>query len=362
MALKVNIVGAGIAGLSTAIALCKAGHEVQVFEKSKFATEIGAAIVITPNGARVLKNLGFSFIKARGFKLETWKTLLGEDLQCVNSIDYHEIEKLFGAGLWAVHRVDFHNELLRLATADGAGNVRPLKLSLGAPIKNVSLDGCITLEDGTQHHGDLVIAADGLHSVVRPIVLGTDAQEPYPSGLSAFRFLLDTSLFEKDEQLAALLELKGQGAVTIPDEKEAAVDRRMVWYPCRNGTIQNFVGLDPIRKEDIAGSGPEGDAAHPMLPFSGQGANQALEDAGALGALFSSDLKFPFSPETLEERLCLFEHVRRLRASRVQIFSRARIGRESEWKEEATKYKEKEGDGGEFGPGDGRSVMKHTYG
>jgi len=65
MALKAGVIGAGIAGLSSAIALQRAGHNVEVFEQSQFKSEVGAAVTLTPNGALVLKEWGFDFDKAR---------------------------------------------------------------------------------------------------------------------------------------------------------------------------------------------------------------------------------------------------------------------------------------------------------
>jgi salicylate hydroxylase len=62
--MDVGIVGAGIAGLAAAIALRRAGHRVEVFEKSEFKNEIGAAIMLTPNGNRILRRWGFNFDKA----------------------------------------------------------------------------------------------------------------------------------------------------------------------------------------------------------------------------------------------------------------------------------------------------------
>jgi len=59
------IIGAGIAGLAASIALTRAGHSVTVYEKSGFKNEIGAAILITPNGNRVLRRWGFDFERAR---------------------------------------------------------------------------------------------------------------------------------------------------------------------------------------------------------------------------------------------------------------------------------------------------------
>jgi salicylate hydroxylase len=69
MALKVGIIGAGIAGLSSAIALQRAGHSVEVFEQSQFKSEVGAAITVTPNGALVLKEWGFDLTRLERLRL-----------------------------------------------------------------------------------------------------------------------------------------------------------------------------------------------------------------------------------------------------------------------------------------------------
>lgn len=78
-----------------------------------------------------------------------------------------------------------------------------------------------------------------------------------------------------------------------------------------------------------------------MLPFGGQGANQAIEDAGALGALFSNGE----TAEHVLSRLSLFEQVRRLRASRVQTTSRVRLGKEKEVEAQLRQYADPPGSG-----------------
>lgn len=77
-----------------------------------------------------------------------------------------------------------------------------------------------------------------------------------------------------------------------------------------------------------------------MLPFGGQGANQALEDAGALGLLLEGLL----DAKDLPNRLALFEKVRRLRASRVQILSKVRLGKERAVEQELKQYTDFLGD------------------
>ena len=90
----------------------------------------------------------------------------------------------------AVHRIDLHKELLRLALdAEGVGQPAVLKLD-AAVMKAYPEEGRIELADGTVRLVDLVVAADGLHSIVRNAALQREAA-PANSGLSAFRFLLD---------------------------------------------------------------------------------------------------------------------------------------------------------------------------
>ena len=79
-----------------------------------------------------------------------------------------------------------------------------------------------------------------------------------------------------------------------------------------------------------------------MLPFGAQGANMAIEDAGALGALFSPGVE---SAEDVSHRLDLFEKVRRLRASRVQTLSRVRLGKEKEVEAQVRQYADPPGSG-----------------
>ena len=292
MPLKVIVVGAGIAGLCAATALRQAGHDVevrvkkihntlilacycsiqliatvslcslgrwkrgyahpdwessqsncnntdsghrsfQIFEKSGFTGEVGAALSLTPNGSRVLTGLGFSMERARACKMPQWDTLLGGSLKRVNSVDFSRAEEKYGAFCWSVHRVDLHNELLHLATSEDTAHSKPVKLRLGAQVVDGSSDGSITLKDGSRHTADLIVAADGLHSALRNVVLTDDTKPPSHSGLSAFRFLLDTKVLEDDPQFAPVLEARGPGFALVIDEKDTVNERHMVWYPCR---------------------------------------------------------------------------------------------------------------------------------
>ncbi|KAH6617170.1 hypothetical protein F5144DRAFT_596229 [Chaetomium tenue] len=392
MPLQVIVVGAGIGGLCTAIALRQAGHSVQVLEKSTFTLpQTGAALLLTPNGEHVLSALGFDYARARADEMTCWEVLDGATLAALARTDLSDARERFGAVLHTVHRADLHGELLRLLVGEeeggkggegDGGGVGAATLRMGVRVVGGDAEsGVVELEDGEVLRADLVVAADGLHSVLRGVVLGDegrDAARATPSGLSAFRFLIPTPMLEGNPHFRELRKVKGKGSTVFADTAHES-ERHLVWYDCQGGQVQNFVGIHSAQQEcapedlkalmlsefghfhpslrEIIKVAPTvtdwplgihdplstwhrqkivlvGDAAHPMLPFGGQGANQAIEDAGALGAL----LKGVESAAALSERLVLFEHVRRLRASRVQIMSKTRLGKEKDVEEELRQF------------------------
>lgn len=154
----------------------------------------------------------------------------GTSMQIVANVD---MEPSKGKA-WAIHRVDLHNELLRLAcSATEPGKV--VKLHLSSETVSASTEGTIgkiVLRDGSTRTADLIVAADGLKSVLRGVVIQAAAQ-PTPTGLSAFRFLIDTQKLKADERLSAMLEKTLGGANILADTRETTKERHMVWYGCR---------------------------------------------------------------------------------------------------------------------------------
>jgi salicylate hydroxylase len=188
--------------------------------------------MVCPNGTRVLDRLGFSFSNARGTTLKRINVMDGQSLDNIAAVDVSRAEDMFGAKLWAVHRVDLHRELLRLATEEG-GAGQPVKLRLSSEVATAEPDGTVVLKDGSVHTADLIVAADGLKSVLQRVVT-KEAGLPTATGLSAFRFLLDTEVLRADPRLAAALDRKGALDVgSLQDTQDPTKVRFIIWYECR---------------------------------------------------------------------------------------------------------------------------------
>ena len=346
--LDVIIVGAGIGGLAAAIGLRRAGHHVRILEKSSFANEVGAALVIPSNLDGPFKRLDFDPEK-HGANTEDFRTYLTKDGHRIFETDLRNAAARF------IHRVDLHEALKEAAVGAGA------EIRLSSQVTFVDPDsGSITLSNGEMFTADVVIGADGIHSVVRNYVVPA-APEPSAFSRSTFRMLIPCSKLATSLQTKVFIDPPGKMTVFASDD-----GRRTVCYPCRSNTVMNVVALFPTSlsrsyasmdelKEHMtelfadfhsspraliaAADEPNlwtlydlpaldtwyrgrtaimGDAAHPTLPYAAQGGAQALEDAVTLAVVLGKGTR----AEQVHDRLKLFFDIRHERTKWIQDFAR----------------------------------------
>ena len=170
----VLVAGAGIGGLTAALALLERGMTVSVFERVPQLREIGAGFHCTPNGTRVLHALGLKeAIDKVGVRLaerdiRLWNTGRSWKLAGHGA----ESEKRYGAPYMAFHRGDLHSIL-----ASEVRRRQPDAVRLDSTVVRFSQDGArvtIQLQDGSRFSGDALVGADGVHSTVRKQLFGPD--------------------------------------------------------------------------------------------------------------------------------------------------------------------------------------------
>jgi len=348
--LRIAVVGGGIGGLATAGFVHRAGLPVTVYEQAPMLTEVGAGLVVAPNAARLLRSLGvMDRFRDLAVPLEVgWEFRRWQDGSVLFSQRLGaECERLYGEHTYTAHRADL---LAVLAEA-----VPEPVLQLGARCVAVRRQPDhveLTFADGSGATADVVIGADGLHSVVRDAVLTTGP--PRFSGTCAYRCLVPA-------EHAPAFALRPVQTLWL------GPGRHLVHYPISAGRYVNLVALTPAhdyhveswsaegRIEDLraefAGWAPQlsgllqaaertgrwalldrdpfarwtngpialaGDAAHPMFPFLAQGAAQAIEDAAVLAGCLGDDGSDPAAA------LSRYEAIRKPRTTRVQTISHDR--------------------------------------
>jgi salicylate hydroxylase len=358
---SILIAGAGIGGLTAALALARQGFDVRLFDRAARLEEAGAGIQLAPNATRILIGLGLAgrlkaaIVQPLAIRL---RSAAGRDIAVM---PFDAAIESYGAPWWVIHRAD-----LQKALADAAAEEPRIALTLGAQVDD------FTIEDGVRtagvqatvrctgaaaadHGGALLIGADGLWSRLRAL-LG-DAAAPRFTGRAAFRTTVPAMLLPAADRAPVISVWLGSGGhvVHYPVRAGAAVNIVAVcggwqseswrseswstaasrdellarfpaaaWSPALRALLaaaerwQKWALYDraPLRSW---GRGPVtllGDAAHPMLPFLAQGAAMAIEDAAVLARELSC------SPDDRVAALRRYETARRPRTARVQQAAR----------------------------------------
>lgn len=365
--MKIAIIGAGIAGLASAILFAKKGFEVSVYEKREKVEDIGAGIVCWPNACFVLDKLGLiQKIQKKGGVLHAMQRLSqdGEDL---GSLDIKALNKAMGWPSFSILRRDLMDVLLNevrrykvklhfttevSAIIDTGEGVTQLET------KDIASDNGSYINDASW---DLVIAADGrMHSIGRQYVCGIKHVQPIYQG-----FINWIGVYEGEASLLNELNVKdfwgvGQrfGVVPVSPNKiywaggvcsESINDRTPEHYKVELLTlfrhwptpIHQLITQskssdinklyihdhDPIQTWHKNNVILIGDAAHAALPTSGQGACQALEDAWHLTQCIGDyDPHIPRGKTlqcSLIERFKMFEKIRMKKTSTINQMGRS---------------------------------------
>ncbi|MFD4603782.1 FAD-dependent monooxygenase [Streptomyces sp. NPDC058464] len=347
--MDVIVVGGGIGGLATAAFLQHRGLRARVYEQARTLRPVGAGIVLAPNAVRLLRRLGLTDALARrALKVRTgWEFRRWQDGAVLFSQDMTECENLYGEAAWLVHRADLVDVLL---SAIDPGTLHLDHRCIG--VRQSATHVTASFEGRPRALGDLVIAADGIHSPIRDSLIGRIPARD--SGLCAWRAMIPAERLP-DRCLSPTQTLwLGPG-------------RHLVHYPVSAGRTVNVVAFTPASpgetveswtaegepedfRREFAGWAPPvgdlldavtevsrwsvldrsplqeyvhgrvallGDAAHPMLPFFAQGAGQAIEDAGALAAAL-------LETEDLTTALAAYTRVRVPRTVQIQQASHDR--------------------------------------
>jgi salicylate hydroxylase len=355
-ALKVGIVGAGIGGLAAAIGLRKAGHEVVVFEQAKQFFRVGADINLTPNAVRAIDGLGIGegarrFAARPTFRISrTWDS--GEETSRLEMGD--TAENKYGAPQLTIHRADL---LATMAEAFPAAQVhfnkRLQRITQNAPGSAVPVQ--LEFVDGSRFEVDVLIGADGIHSVVRGALFGEE--KPRFTGVVAFRAVVptervadlpDIGAFTKwwgptsDSQIVTFPLNQGRDtfifATTAQDSWQmeswttpGSVDELRDFYKGYHPDATRLLdACDSVLKTALYERDPLshwseghvtllGDACHPMMPFMAQGAGMAIED----GVVLSRQLAAVQQVADVPAALKAYDASRLERASQIQLGSRS---------------------------------------
>jgi len=347
--LRVGINGGGVGGLCAAIALRKAGHDVQVFEQASSFKRIGADINLTPNVVRALGGFGVvpsleeTAARPTHRISRMWDT--GAETSRLEMAE--SAEKKYGAPQLTIHRADLLNALRKQLPE----NV----ILLGHKVSGITLrdhGATVTFADGSERTVDVLIGADGIHSPTRTALFG--AEHPEFTGLVSYRSVFDSTkssypnqnAFTKwwgptsDLQIVTFPLNRGRETfvfATTPqtDWREESwtmpgdivelrgayqsfhPEARALLDACTEVMKSALYVRDPLPQWSKGNVTLLGDACHPMTPFMAQGAGMAIEDAVVLGrALAGVDLA------GVPAAFARYEAARKDRTARVQIGSR----------------------------------------
>jgi 2-polyprenyl-6-methoxyphenol hydroxylase-like FAD-dependent oxidoreductase len=344
-----TIIGGGIAGLTTAIALNRIGLEVTVFEAASSLRPLGAGLALAANAMQAFDRLGMVEAVVRKGRLLDAFSILDETGRLVSHTDSRAVSERYGIDNFAIHRAELHQVLLDQLTKARV----PIQVGKKAThTEQRENEVEVYFEDGTGHLTDYLLVADGIHSPLRRELLPESA--PRYAGYTCWRGVVH----RPDLRLSEASETWGRrgrvGIVPLTDD-------RVYWFACINASPQNqkmaqltsrnladhfrhyhapipdllaetpnenliwndIIDLKPLKRFAFDRTLLLGDAAHATTPNMGQGACQAIEDAVVLADALARNDSVAAAFQNFERR--------RLLRTRTITNNSWRIGQVAQW-------------------------------
>jgi 2-polyprenyl-6-methoxyphenol hydroxylase-like FAD-dependent oxidoreductase len=326
--MKIIILGAGIGGLTTAIALKNAGLNCEIYEAAEKFRPVGAGLSIALNAWKALESLGIDKeVEKKGYHYSFGKMLSAKG-KTLQTLEMDDLRKTYHSNAVTIHRYDLHSIL--------AENIGDNKVHFNKKCTDIKQSGNqihLSFSDGSTAGCDYLIAADGIRSIVRKKFI-PEAEERY-SGQTCWRGICNTKI--PDHDYSVLSETWGLGlrfgivplseqsiywfAVKDSDKVEnhwvhktntELADmfsgfHKPVSEIIRNTPVEsifwnNLTDLKPIKKFAFQNVLLLGDAAHATTPNLGQGACMAIEDAAVLGSILKKEKDLVKAFELFEKR------------------------------------------------------------
>ncbi|MGC1779999.1 MAG: FAD-dependent monooxygenase [Xanthobacteraceae bacterium] len=349
MALKIGIVGGGVGGMAAGIALRRVGQDIEIYEQATDYQRVGADINLTPNAVRVLDWLGVipSLEKTAARPTHRISRMWDTGAETSRLEMAEAAERKYGAPQLTVHRADLL-EALR-------GQLPEQAIFLGHHAETFDLGGVkptVHFFDGSMRQVDVLVGADGIHSLTRTALFG--AEHPEFTGLVSYRSVVDRAKLDvpnldaftkwwgptPDLQIVTFPLNRGRETFvfattsqadwlheswTMPGDIGELRSAYRNFHPealalldtCTSVTKSALYIRDPLPVWSMGRVTLLGDACHPMVPFMAQGACMAIEDAAVLGRSLEN-----IDETMIEAALRCYESTRSERTARVQIGSR----------------------------------------